>query len=128
VIVCILFSKKKHNSFCSFVRSFILHLFFQRTSYDWTSEIFQDRPMFFFLSLYTHIPFQLERLFCSLYFFLLRVVILKEKRIYICVRVCVFFFIAPFFSLPSNQNKQTKIVSVHVFFFLSSVTNFKQKR
>jgi hypothetical protein len=128
VIVCILFSKK---SIILFVRSFVrlFFIFFSR-EHPMTGPVRFSRIVlcfFFFLYIHTYHS-NLSVYFVPCIFFLLRVVILKEKRIYICVRVCVFFFIAPFFSLPSNQNKQTKIVSVHVFFFLSSVTNFKQKR
>jgi len=126
VIVCILFSK-----IFFFVRSFVRLFFisFSRTSYDWTSEIFQHHPTIFSsFIIYTHTIPTLASILFPVLFFWLRVVILKEKRIYIYV--CVYFFLLlHFFSLSSNQNK-TKIVSVSCLFFFVhlSLTLSKQEK
>jgi hypothetical protein len=130
VIVCILFSKKKFFFFLrSFVRLFfILLLFFSRTSYDWTSEIFQHRRISFSCVIYTHTIPTLTSILLPVLFFLLRVVILKEKRIYIYV--CVFFFLLLHFFFLVIESKQTNkdCICFMSSFFLSFVTNFKQTR
>ncbi len=123
-------SNRINNFFCSFVRFFLIFLsFLPRTSYDLTSGIVEhDRIFFLALYIYTHtIPILTSFLLPVL--FLFRVVLLKEKRIHIYV--CVFFFIAPFFSLALNQKKTIKDCICFMsffFFFLAFVTNFKQTR
>ena len=111
--------KKTHTFFlifCSFVRLFFIFCFlFQKNILrldQW------DFPALSFLSLHTHIPFQLWRVY---FLPCLRVVILKEKAyIYRYVCVCVFFYCSIFSHHHRiKTNKQTKIVTVSCLFFSS---------
>ncbi len=145
MIVCILFSNKKiFLLFFSFVRLFFISFFFllllSRTSYVWTSEIFQHYPsLSFSFIIHTHTIPTLARLFSSLYFFFsFGFVLLFSKKsvyIYICMCVCVYFFLLlHFFPYHRIKTNKQRLYLFHVFFFFSffffrsSVTNFKQTK
>ena len=109
-----------------FVRSFVSSSsqFPRTSSQNWTSEIFQCIILIFLLllSFNTHIPFQ--RWHPCIFLSSLRVVILKEKRIYIysiCLYVCVYFFLLlHFVPLSSNQNTN-KDCNCFMFLFFSFI-------
>ncbi len=126
VIVCILFSKKRNTFFsfifCSFVRLFFIScLFFQRTSYVWTSEIFQHCPFFHYTHTY-HSNFG-EFIFFPVLFFLASCCYSQRKAYiyiyrYLCVCVCVYFFYCSIF-FPIIESKQTnKDCNCFMSFFL----------
>jgi len=111
-----------------FVRSFVSSWSFFR--------FFKEHPMtepvglstmivFFFLALYTHIPFQFWRLFCSLYFLCFALFFSKES---VYIYVCIFFLLLHFFPCHWIKKNNQRLYLFHVFFFLSFVTNFKQTR